>query len=71
MAQQPGSASAWRSKVMIENTAAICDAVATFELDVGLIEGPCHQAALAVTPSPCAEELQTARAARRASTDER
>ncbi len=50
MGQQPGSASAWRSKVMIENTAAICDAVAAFELDVGLIEGPCHQPALAVTP---------------------
>jgi len=41
---------AWRSKVVIGNTAAICDAVAAFELDVGLIEGPCHQAALAVTP---------------------
>ena len=49
-AQQPGKASAWRSKVVIENTAAICAAVAAFELDVGLIEGPCHQAALAVTP---------------------
>jgi len=48
--QRPGSASAWRSKVMIGNTAAICDAVAAFELDVGLIEGPCHQASLAVTP---------------------
>ena len=47
---QPGHASAWRSKVVIGNTAAICDAVAAFELDVGLIEGPCHQAALAVTP---------------------
>jgi DNA-binding transcriptional LysR family regulator len=48
--QQPGSASAWRSKVVIRNTTAICDAVAAFELDVGLIEGPCHQASLAVTP---------------------
>jgi len=35
---------------VIENTAAVCDAVAAFELDVGLIEGPCHQPALAVTP---------------------
>lgn len=50
MAQQPGSASAWRSKVVIGNTAAICDAVAAFELDVGLIEGPSHQPALAVAP---------------------
>ena len=49
-AQQRGGADAWRSKVMIENTAAICDAVAAFELDIGLIEGPCHQASLAVAP---------------------
>jgi DNA-binding transcriptional LysR family regulator len=48
-AQQPSHADAWQSKVVIGNTAAICDAVAAFELDVGLIEGPCHQAALAVT----------------------
>lgn len=41
---------AWRSKVTIGNTEAICDAVAAFELDIGLIEGPCHQAALTVTP---------------------
>ncbi len=41
---------AWRSKVTIGNTEAISDAVAAFELDVGLIEGPCHQAVLAVTP---------------------
>ena len=41
---------AWRSRVVIANTETICDAVATFELDIGLIEGPCHQAALAVTP---------------------
>ena len=49
-AQQPGGAIAWRSKVVIGNTAAVCDAVAAFELDLGLIEGPCHQATLAVTP---------------------
>ena len=49
-AQQHGGADAWRSKVTIENTAAICDAVAAFELDIGLIEGPCHQASLAVAP---------------------
>jgi DNA-binding transcriptional LysR family regulator len=43
-------AASWTSKVTIGNTAAICDAVACFELDVGLIEGPCHGAALSVTP---------------------
>ncbi len=43
-------ASAWRSKVVIGNTEAICAAVAAFELDIGLIEGPCHQPTLAVTP---------------------
>jgi len=49
-AQPPRSASSWRSRVMIGNTAAICDAVAAFDLDVGLIEGPSHQSALVVTP---------------------
>lgn len=39
-----------RSRVLIGNTAAICEAVAAFELDVGLIEGPCHQGALEVMP---------------------
>lgn len=49
-AQQPGRAGAWHSKVVIGNTEAICDAVAAFELDLGLIEGPSHQAALLVQP---------------------
>src|SRR6516225_1551779 len=49
-AQQPGAPTAWRSKVTIGNTAEICDAVAAFELDIGLIEGPCHQPALEVVP---------------------
>ncbi|SEL38825.1 transcriptional regulator, LysR family [Roseateles sp. YR242] len=49
-AQPPRSADAWRSRVVIGNTAAVCDAVAAFDLDVGLIEGPSHQSALAVTP---------------------
>ena len=40
----------WKSKVTIANTQTICDAVAAFELDVGLVEGPCHQSALTVTP---------------------
>lgn len=48
MGGQPANAAAWRSQVVIGNTAAICDAVAAFELDVGLIEGACHQATLSV-----------------------
>jgi DNA-binding transcriptional LysR family regulator len=40
----------WRSAVTIGNTAAICEAVARFDLDIGLIEGPCHVPSLAVTP---------------------
>lgn len=47
---QPAAASSWRSQVRIGNTAAICAAVANFELDVGLIEGPSHEPDLAVTP---------------------
>lgn len=46
----PGVDDAWRSRIVIGNTASICDAVAAFELDVGLIEGSCHQPALTVTP---------------------
>lgn len=49
-AQPPRTADAWRSRVVIGNTAAVCDAVAAFDLDVGLIEGPSHQSVLAVTP---------------------
>jgi DNA-binding transcriptional LysR family regulator len=49
-ASQAGSATAWRSRVSIGNTETICDAVAAFELDIGLIEGPSNQAALAITP---------------------
>lgn len=44
------SATAWRSFVNVGNTGAICAAVAAFDLDIGLIEGPSNQAALAVTP---------------------
>ena len=47
---QHSDSAAWHSRVIISNTEVICEAVAAFELDVGLIEGPCHQAALAVTP---------------------
>ena len=48
--ERHAAAAAWRSTVKIANTESICDAVAAFELDVGLIEGPCHHATLSVTP---------------------
>jgi DNA-binding transcriptional LysR family regulator len=48
--QQQTQSSAWQSQVVIGNTEAICDAVATFDLDVGLIEGPSHQPTLTMTP---------------------
>ncbi len=48
--QQLDKAPAWQSRVMIGNTSVIATAVAAFELDVGLIEGPCHEATLEVTP---------------------
>ncbi|MCC7228342.1 MAG: LysR family transcriptional regulator [Burkholderiaceae bacterium] len=44
------TATSWHSRVVIKNTEAICDAVDRFELDVGLIEGPCHRTSLSVTP---------------------
>jgi DNA-binding transcriptional LysR family regulator len=37
-------------QVTIANTAAIAAQVAAFELDLGLIEGPCHKAELTVQP---------------------
>ncbi len=40
----------WSSKVLIGNTEKICAAVASFELDIGLVEGPCHEPNLIVTP---------------------
>jgi len=41
---------AWQSRVSIANTAEICAAVARFELDVGIIEGPNHEPELKVEP---------------------
>ncbi len=49
-AQRHSDAATWRSQVAIGNTADICARVAAFELDIGLIEGPCHEAALRVHP---------------------
>ena len=40
----------WCSRASIDNTARISRAVAAFELDIGLIEGPCHEPALCVEP---------------------
>jgi DNA-binding transcriptional LysR family regulator len=40
----------WNVQVAIANTARITAQVATFELDLGLIEGPCHQPELTVRP---------------------
>ena len=48
--QQVDQAFAWQSRVMIGNTAVVAAAVAAFELDIGLIEGPCHEATLEVKP---------------------
>lgn len=50
LADRQRRASSWRSTVAIGNTAEICRSVAAFELDIGLIEGPCPEPALAVTP---------------------
>jgi DNA-binding transcriptional LysR family regulator len=40
----------WNVQVAIANTARITAQVAAFELDLGLIEGPCHEAELTVQP---------------------
>ena len=48
-AKQPAQGS-WRSEVKIANTAEICRAVADFDLDVGVIEGPSHEPAVHATP---------------------
>ena len=39
-----------RPRIVIANTADIAEAVANFEIDAGLIEGPCHQPELQVEP---------------------
>lgn len=41
---------AWQVRVMVANTAEVCRAVAEFELDIGLIEGPCHEPAIDARP---------------------
>lgn len=43
-------AATWHSGVTIGNTAEVCHGVAAFELDIGLIEGPCHHGTLTASP---------------------
>lgn len=50
LGQRPRERATWRSRVAIDNTAVVCARVAAFELDIGLIEGPCHEPALRVEP---------------------
>jgi DNA-binding transcriptional LysR family regulator len=40
----------WQSSVTVGNTAAIAEGVAAFELDIGLIEGPCQLPSVHVHP---------------------
>ena len=40
----------WQPRIVIANTETIAAQVAGFELDLGLIEGPCHEAGLTVQP---------------------
>ena len=40
----------WQAQVIIENTAAITQRLVNFELDIGLIEGYCHESKLMVLP---------------------
>ena len=46
----PAAQQSWQVEVDIANTAAVAAKVAAFELDVGLIEGPCHEPELTVQP---------------------
>jgi len=46
----PTARQSWNVQVAIANTAGITAQVAAFELDLGLIEGPCHQPDLTVQP---------------------
>jgi DNA-binding transcriptional LysR family regulator len=42
--------SAWQPRITIANSETIAAQVAAFELDLGLIEGPCHEPNLTVQP---------------------
>jgi DNA-binding transcriptional LysR family regulator len=49
-ARGDGDPPGWHARIAIANTAAICRAVACFELDVGLIEGAPHEPELEAMP---------------------
>lgn len=40
----------WNTEIVIHNTADICQQIAQFHLDIGLIEGPCHDPQLQSFP---------------------
>lgn len=46
----PAQAEHWHSQVSVGNTAHICAQVASFALDIGLIEGPSHEPLLIAQP---------------------
>lgn len=50
LAQTASRGTVGRPVVAIANTADIADAVVNFRLDMGLVEGPCHQSDLHVEP---------------------
>ena len=50
LGHSPRTAPDWSSSVAIGNTADICARVASFDLDIGLIEGQCHEPTLTATP---------------------
>jgi DNA-binding transcriptional LysR family regulator len=51
LAQPLGDAqSTWAFRAQVANTAEICQAVAHHDLDLGLVEGPCHLPDLEATP---------------------
>lgn len=47
LGERPRRAARWKSGVFIGNTSEVCERVAAFDLDIGLIEGPCHIPSLA------------------------
>lgn len=50
LGDRPRAAPHWQTTVMVGNTAQICAAVASHALDIGLIEGPHHDASLVAQP---------------------
>ena len=50
LAQDTADTAVWNTEINILNTADICQKIAQFELDIGLIEGPCSDPMLQVHP---------------------